>query len=154
MYPLAFVLPSTGPRRTRPKRRSHATRRKRDLEKVETADTARLIEELANGAGRVEAGGGAERLAVAEADHQLGIANRAVETLGTDLAAAEKRLAGAQARVEAVIAALLLDEAQRQAEAIVQAADALDGNRADLDALSMTITQLQRKAGGQRFPVC
>jgi hypothetical protein len=53
-----------------------------------------------------------------------------------------------------VIAALLLDEAQRQAEAIVQAADALDGNRADLDALSMTITQLQRKAGGQRFPVC
>jgi hypothetical protein len=67
----------------------------RDLDTVEAADTARLIAELANGAGRVEAGGGGERLALAAAEHQLGIANRAVETLGTDLAAAEKRLAGA-----------------------------------------------------------
>jgi hypothetical protein len=93
---------------------------RRDLEAIETAHTAQLIDELANGqAGRIEPATGAERVALAAAEHEVTIAQRAADKLAGDVTEVETRLSTAKARVEAAICAVLLAEAQRQAEAIL-----------------------------------
>jgi hypothetical protein len=47
---------------------------------------------------------------------------------------------------------MLLNVAQAEAEAILQAADDLDSRRADLDALGVVITAQQRRTGAGRQP--
>jgi hypothetical protein len=45
---------------------------------------------------------------------------------------------------------VLLAEAQRQAEAILVEADALDAKRASLDELAVSVTALQRRGGAMQ----
>ena len=118
------------------------------------ANAAQLIAELAaGGTGRVEvAGAGENRIARANAEHQAEIARRATDQLDGDLSTAEQRLAAVGARVEASVCAMLLVEAERQAVAILVAADELDARRAGLDALGMHVTALQRRQGAGRAP--
>lgn len=127
---------------------------KRDLEAAAEASAARLIDELAiSASGRVEiAGAGEKRLALAETEGTLEVANRAADRLGADLATAQTRLSAAEARVSSAVCAVLLVEAQRQADEILQAADSLDVKRANLDALGVTITAQQRRPGATRQP--
>jgi hypothetical protein len=114
---------------------------KRDLEADEAADTERLSAELASGgSGRVEPDTGAKRVALADLEAVVELASRAVDKLAGDLAAAQRQLAGAGQAVTVAVCQVLLDEAQRQAEAILADADSLDGKRATLDALGVVIT--------------
>jgi hypothetical protein len=122
---------------------------KRNLEALEAADTARLIDELASGtAGRVEPAAGEQRVALAECEHQVEIASRAADKISSDLAAAQQNLEAAGARVTQAIVAMLLAEAERQAVEILAAVDALDVQRQTLDALGIEVTNLQRGVGG------
>lgn len=126
---------------------------KRDLETVEAEHTAKLIDELAAGsAGRVEPIAGEKQVALAEVEHQVGIAHRAADKLGADLATALTRLATAEARVSSAVRAMLLDIAQAEAKGILRAADELDTRRACLDALGIVVTQHQRSGGAARQP--
>ena len=125
---------------------------KRDLEAVEAADTAQLIAELATGtAGRVEPAAGEQRVALADAEHQVAVASRASDRLASDLATAQQQLEAAVRAVARAVEAVLLEVAQRQAEAILAAADALDTRRAALDALGIVVTQQQRSGGAGRI---
>ena len=126
---------------------------KRALAAVEATDTARLIDELASGtAGRIEPAAGEQRVALAEAEHQVEIASRAVDKLAGDLAAGQQRLETAETKVSSAVSAMLLNVAQAEAEAILRAADDLDSRRADLDALGVVITAQQRRTGAGRQP--
>jgi hypothetical protein len=96
---------------------------KRDLEAVEAEHAAKLLEELTNGAaGRVEPIAGEKRVLLAEAEHQVEIAARAAEKLGAEYATAQTRLSTAEAKITAAVCAVLLDEGERQAVEILQAA--------------------------------
>jgi hypothetical protein len=124
-----------------------------DIEVDEAADTERLIRELAAGtAGRVEPAAGEKRVALAEAAHQVSVAQRAADKISSDLAAAQQRLSTAETKVSSAVSAMLLNVAQAEAEAILQAADDLDSRRADLDALGVVITAQQRRTGAGRQP--
>lgn len=124
---------------------------KRDFANIEAEHTQKLVEELAAGsAGRVAPIAGEKRVALAEAEHQLGIAQRAADKLGADLATAQTRLTAAEARVEAAICQMLLAEAERQAVEILRGVEAVDQRRARLDALTMQVTALQRRQGAAR----
>jgi hypothetical protein len=124
---------------------------RQSLEAVEAEHTAQLIDELATGAaGRVEPVAGEKRVALAEAEHQVEIANRAVEKLAGDHTAAEQRVVTARAKVETAICAVLLEVAQREADALLAAADELDQRRANLDSLGIEISNLQRVSGAPR----
>ena len=67
---------------------------KRQLEVVEAEHTERLLDTLSAGGspGRVEPVAGEKRVALADAEHQVEIASRAVDKLAGDLAAAQQRL--------------------------------------------------------------
>jgi hypothetical protein len=125
-----------------------------DIEVDEAADTERLIRELAAGTtGRVEPAAGEKRVALAEAAHQVSVAQRAADRLAGDLAAAQQRLEAAGARVTQAVCAVLLEVARDEAETILRAADELDARRAGLDALSIEVTNRQRSVGGaSRLP--
>jgi cysteinyl-tRNA synthetase len=125
----------------------------RDLETVEAAHTTQLIDELtsAGSAGHVEQPAGEKRAALVDAEHVVAIASRAVGQLAGDLQAAEQRLQQAGARVTQAVCALLLEVAQREAAAILRAADELDARRAALDALGVVVTQQQRAGGAARL---
>ena len=127
---------------------------KRDLEAIEAEHTAQLIAELATGsAGRVEPAAGEQRVALADAEHQVEIAGRASDRLGGDRAAAQRRLEAAVRAVAEAVCAVLLAEAERQALQILQMVEELDDKRRALDSLAVEISNRQRVGGqGRAWP--
>lgn len=125
---------------------------KRQLEVVEAEHTERLLDTLSAGGspGRVEPVAGEKRVALADAEHQVEIASRAVDKLAGDLAAAQQRLEAATSAVTGAVCAVLLSEAERQAVEILREVEALDDKRRALDGLAVEISNRQRTGGPAR----
>ena len=93
---------------------------------------------------------GEKRVALADAEHQVEIASRAVDKLAGDLAAAQQRLEAAARAVTGAVCAVLLSEAERQAVEILREVEALDDKRRALDGLAVEISNRQRTGGPAR----
>jgi hypothetical protein len=119
------------------------------IEQAEALAARQLIEDLNAGrtTGAVPSPGGEKRIALADAEHRLNVAQRAADAVGGELAAAQQRLAAANRHVREAVAALLIEVARNEAEAILADVDALDRRRAALDQLGIEITNLQRQLG-------
>jgi hypothetical protein len=122
------------------------------IEQAEAIAAQQLIEQLTGGGRPPESPGtgGELRVALADADHQLVVAQRAADAVGAELDTARKRLATTNRHVREAVATLLRELARNEADAILADADALDRRRAALDALGIELTMLERQLGAAR----
>jgi hypothetical protein len=121
------------------------------IEAEDAKATKQLLAELTEGvAGRPSPAArhdGERRVALANAESERSVAQRALDQLTADWETARKRLATAVRAVQEAAAALLLEVARREAEQIRADADALDRRRAGLDQLGIEVTNMQRQLG-------
>jgi hypothetical protein len=118
------------------------------IDQAEAAAAKLLIDRLGRGGSgpcdEVADAAGELRVKLADLEHDVAVATRAVDTLAGELAAARKAEGMAQTAVHRAVGRLLLDHAVVSADRQLAMERELVAGRDELDALAQAITDLQR----------